>query len=93
MMLLEENMTIADKRLKNMQANSKDWRIEDLQAIADSLGIEYRSAGGSHVVFRCTECCHVTVPAKRPIKPVYIKQFMALVKRVKERKNENNATE
>jgi hypothetical protein len=77
-----------------MQANPKDWSIEDLQDIADSFGIEYRSTGGSHVVFRCMECCHVTVPAKRPIKPIYIKQFLALVERVKEqRENENNSTE
>jgi predicted RNA binding protein YcfA (HicA-like mRNA interferase family) len=87
-------MANADKRSKKMQANPKDWHIEDLQTVADSLGIEYRSAGGSHVVFRCAECCHVTVPAKRPIKPVYIKQFIALVERMKEqRENENNTTE
>jgi predicted RNA binding protein YcfA (HicA-like mRNA interferase family) len=87
-------MTNAEKRLQKMQANPKDWRIEDLQTIADSIGIEYRSAGGSHVVFRCAECCHVTVPAKRPIKPVYIKQFIELVVIAKEqRENENNTTE
>ena len=87
-------MTTIDKRLKKMQANPKDWRIEDLQAIADSLGIEYRSTGGSHVVFRCVQYCYVTVPAKRPIKPVYIKQFIELVERVKERQeNESDAAE
>lgn len=87
-------MTNADKRLEKMRNNSKDWRIDDLQAIADSLGIEYKSAGGSHVVFRCVRCCHVTVPAKRPIKPIYIRQFLALVERVREkREDESNATE
>ena len=87
-------MTNADKRLEKMRANLRDWHIEDLQIIADSLGIEYKSTGGSHVVFRCTQCCHVTVPAKRPIKPVYIKQFIALVERMKERQeNESDAEE
>ena len=87
-------MTNVDKRLEKMRANPKDWRIEDLQAIADSLEIEYKSTGGSHVVFRCAQCCHVTVPAKRPIKPIYIKQFLALVERLKERReDESNSTE
>ena len=87
-------MTSTDKRLKKMQVNPKDWRIEDLQAIADSLGIEYRSTGGSHVVFRCAQCRHVTIPAKRPIKPVYIKQFLALVERAKEQQeNERDSAE
>ena len=87
-------MTYADKRLEKMRGNRNDWRIEDLQAIANSLGIEHKSTGGSHVVFRCAQCCHVTVPAKRPIKPIYIKQFIALVDRIKEqREDESNTAE
>ena len=87
-------MTNADKRFEKMKANPRDWRIEDLRTIADSLGIEHISAGGSHVVFRCVQCCHVTIPAKRPIKPIYIKKFITLVERVKEqREHGNNTTE
>ena len=87
-------MTNADKRLEKMRTNPNDWRMEDLQAIADSLGIEYKSTGGSHVVFRCAQRCHVTVPAKRPIKPIYVKQFILLVERMKEqRKNESDSAE
>ena len=87
-------MTNLVKRLEKMRANPKDWRIEDLQSIADSIGIEYKSNGGSHVVFRCAQCCHVTVPAKRPIKPIYIKQFITLVERAKERwEDERDAAE
>ena len=88
-----EIMTSTDKRFEKMRTNPRDWRIEDLRAVADSLGIEYKSAGGSHVVFRCAHGSHVTVPAKRPIKPIYIKQFIVLVERSKEREDENSAEE
>jgi hypothetical protein len=87
-------MANVDKRFGKMRSNPKDWRIEDLQAIADSCGIMYKSTGGSHVVFRCVPYAHVTVPAQRPIKPIYIKQFITLVDMVKEEEtNENDAEE
>ena len=86
-------MAKEEKRLEKMRANPKDWRIEDLQVIADSLGIEYKGTGGSHVVFRCVQYCHLTVPAKRPIKPVYIKQFLALVERVRGNEDDNGSEE
>ena len=62
-----------------MRDNPRDWRIEDIKAVADGFGIEYRSSGGSHVVFRSAHGAHVTIPAKRPIKPIYIKMFLSLI--------------
>jgi hypothetical protein len=36
--------------------------------------------GGSHVIFSAPGVREiVSVPAKRPIKPVYVKQFVALI--------------
>jgi hypothetical protein len=36
--------------------------------------------GGSHVIFSASHVREiVSVPAKRPIKPVYIKKFLALI--------------
>ncbi len=58
-----------------MRTNSKDWRIDDLKAVAERLGIEYRQPGTSHVTFRFPNGFKVTVPAHKPIKPIYIKQF------------------
>jgi hypothetical protein len=85
-------MADLNKRIAKMRGNPRDWRIEDLKVIADSLGIEYRSSGGSHVVFRYACCNHITVPAKRPIKPIYITKFLELVDGVMEGKaNENGA--
>lgn len=73
------------KLLDAMRNNPRDWRIEDLLVVAIQFGIECRNNGGSHHVlsFRNIEN-DVTVPAHRPIKPVYIRQFLLLVDAVKE---------
>ena len=58
------------------------WRIEELQAVAKENLIEWRrpGRGGSHVIFSAPGVREIaSVPAKRPIKPVYIKQFLALI--------------
>lgn len=58
------------------------WRIEELQSVANENHVEWRrpSRGGSHMVFSAPGVREiVSVPSKRPIKPVYIKQFLALV--------------
>ena len=83
-------MTKADKRLQKMRHNPRDWRIEDLQSVADSLGVEWVHDGGSHAVFRSPTGAHLTVPAKRPIKPVYVKLFLDLMDQAKEAENENS---
>ena len=77
-------MGTAKKTLARMLENPRDWRIDDLKAIADRLGIAYRQQGTSHVTFRHPDSAKVTVPAHRPIKPVYIRLFLQLVDAVAE---------
>jgi len=63
-----------------MRANPRDWRMASLEAIAKRYGIEVRKTGGSHFVFMHADSqLAVTIPYKRPIKPVYIVQFLALL--------------
>lgn len=45
-------MARADKRLQKMRQNPRDWRVEDIQSVADSLGIEWLHDGGSHVIMK-----------------------------------------
>jgi hypothetical protein len=71
----------AAKILERMRANPQDWRIEDLKVVADKHSIQYRQHGTSHVVFRHATAGLVTVPSARPIKPVYVRQFVALIDR------------
>ncbi|HEU0142910.1 MAG TPA: hypothetical protein VFQ79_24535 [Bryobacteraceae bacterium] len=72
-------MPSAMKTLQKMRNNPRDWRIEDLKAIADHLGIAYRQKGTSHVTFRAPNGEVLPVPAARPIQPVYVRLFLKLV--------------
>jgi hypothetical protein len=75
------------KILDAMRNNPRDWRINDLLVAAKQFDIECRNNGGSHHVFGFPNVeMDVTVPAHRPIKPVYIRQFLLLVDTVKELK-------
>lgn len=72
-------MTRAAKTLEQMKANPRDWRIDSLKSVADAFGVVYRQPGGSHVIFRHPGGAMLSVPARRPIKPVYVRKFVRLV--------------
>ena len=44
-------MSQIEKTLAKMHNNPDDWKIEDLQAVARRMRIEWRHDGGSHCVF------------------------------------------
>ena len=72
----------AGKILQKMRKIQMGWRIEELQAVAEENFVEWRrpGRGGSHVIFSAPGVREIVpVPAKRPIKPVYVKQFVALI--------------
>ena len=62
-----------------MRHNPRDWRIEDLKVLADRFGITYRQHGTSHVTFRSPHGAMASIPARRPVKPVYIRKFLAMI--------------
>ena len=73
-------MSKAEKLLAKMRSNPRDWRIEELESIAKRFGVDVRKTGGSHFVFLHPDSeLAVTIPFKRPIKPVYVTQFLALL--------------
>lgn len=72
-------MAKADKILENMKNNPHDWRIDSLMTVARAHNIEWRQPGTSHVTFRHPNGSKITVPAHRPIKPIYIKKFVRFV--------------
>lgn len=91
------HVSAADKTLQKMRRNQTGWRIEELQAVADENGIGWRRPGhgGSHVIFSASGVREiVSVPARRPVKPVYIRQFLALIDNaveVKQDEHENKS--
>jgi len=73
-------MSKAEKLLAKMRRNPRDWRIEELESVAKRYGVDVRKTGGSHFVFLHPDSeLAVTIPFKRPIKPVYVTQFLALL--------------
>jgi hypothetical protein len=73
------NMARADRLVSAMRNNPRDWRIERLKTVADRYGIPYRQPGTSHVTFAPKGAPPVTVPAHKPIKPVYVRKFVAMI--------------
>jgi hypothetical protein len=56
--------------------------------VAESAGVEWRrpGRGGSHFIFSVKGVREiVSVPDKRPIKPIYINKFVALIDAAGER--------
>jgi hypothetical protein len=75
------------KALAKLRKIAVGWRIEDLQRIAEESMILWRrpGRGGSHVIFSAPGVREiVSVPAKRPLKPIYIKHFLALIDAAKD---------
>ncbi len=72
-------MNRAARLLARMKVNPRDWRIENLVTVAEAFGVVYRRPGGSHVIFRHKSGAMLSVPARRPIKPIYVMKFIRLV--------------
>jgi hypothetical protein len=73
-------MSNATKLFEAIQRSPLDWRIEQLQTVARRHGIDWRQEGTSHCVFVRADGRTLPVPAHRPVKPIYVKKFVALVK-------------
>ena len=71
------------KRLEAMRHNPRgDWRMNDVAAVCREFGLycEPASGGGSHYkIGHARMTIKLTIPSKRPIKPVYIKKLVAFV--------------
>lgn len=79
-------MTTADKAIEKLRNNPRDWRIDDLLAVAGRYSIEVRNNGGSHHVFSAPGIADsLCIPAHRPVKAVYVKRFIAMIDAIKER--------
>jgi len=79
------------KLLEKMRRNPRaDWKIRDFETLAAQHGFRVRKSGGSHVVFLHDDLQEaLTVPARRPIKPVYVQRFVKLVDKLGEVSNGN----
>lgn len=72
-------MNTAAKLLAAMRHQPLDWQLAQLQTVARQHGIGWRHEGGSHCIFVRADGRTLPVPARRPIKPIYIRKFIELV--------------
>jgi hypothetical protein len=77
-------MARGDKALTQMRANPRDWRIASPEVVAAAAGVNVRKSGGSHVVFEHPDLAEaLSVPARRPIKPIYVQRFVRFIDAVR----------
>jgi predicted RNA binding protein YcfA (HicA-like mRNA interferase family) len=80
-------MSKAEKLYGKMQDNPLDWRVEDMETVARHFGFGRVEGKGSHTKFYHEKLPEIlTVPVKRPVKPVYVKQLLILIAKLEEMK-------
>ena len=69
-----------------MRANPRDWRIGDVERLCAAYGIDCTPPrkGSHYKVKHRTMPTILTIPAHRPIKPVYIRELVEFVDAVRE---------
>ena len=74
-------MARGEKLLERMRANPRDWRIEDVEVVCAAFGVACTAPGkGSHYkVKHESQAEMLTIPARRPIKPVYIADLVGFI--------------
>jgi hypothetical protein len=74
------DMTALVERMRRNPA--ADWTIRDVETVCAALGLRCSSAsgGGSHYkVSHPSQREILTVPARRPIKPIYIRKLVRMI--------------
>jgi hypothetical protein len=72
-------MNAAAKLLASMRRSPLDWQIGDLQTVARQNNLDWRHQNSSHCVFIREDGRTLSVPAHRPIKPIYVRKFVELI--------------
>ncbi len=69
------------KLLDRMRANPRDWRIEDVANMCVAFGVDCTAPrNGSHYKIKHGAMALIlTIPAHRPIKPVYIRELVRFI--------------
>jgi hypothetical protein len=76
------------KLLERMRSNPRDWRLEDIIAVCSGFGIDCTPPRkGSHFKVKHPMVQDIlTIPARRPIKPVYVRELVIFIDAVRDLK-------
>ena len=77
-------MVRGDKLLERMRSNPRDWRIEDVIRLCDAFDAACTPPrkGSHYKVKHPSQDEILTIPAHRPIKPMYITDLVRFIERV-----------
>lgn len=77
-------MAKADKTLAAMRSNPQGWTIADVERVCALIGLKCSAPKrGSHYKVSRPDLAEIlTVPFKRPIKPVYIRELLRMIDRL-----------
>jgi len=70
-----------EKLIEAIKNNPKNIRFEDLKKILESIGYIAINNGGSHYVFTRENSISLTIPYKRPVKVIYVKQVIEILEK------------
>ena len=86
-------MARADRTLARMRENPRDWRIEGIEAVCRRYGLKITApTRGSHFKVRHPSLPDIlTIPAGRPINPVYVRRFVAMIDSLEGKDHEDKA--
>lgn len=74
-------MSKGAKLLEKMRSNPRDWRIDQVKTVCSAFGVTCtKPPNGSHYgVTHESQVQHLTIPAARPIKPIYIRKLVSFL--------------
>ena len=77
-------MAKGDKTIADMRANPAGWSIADVERVCSHVGLTCKAPRrGSHYKVSHPALAEIlTVPFKRPIKPVYIRELLRMIERL-----------
>jgi predicted RNA binding protein YcfA (HicA-like mRNA interferase family) len=78
-------MSKKDKLIEAIKNNSTNVKFEDLKKILENMGYTSINRGGSHYLFTKKDSTSLTIPYKKPVKVIYVKQVIQIIE---EEKNE-----
>ena len=79
-------MSKKDKLIKLIKNNPTNVRFEDLKKILEDMGYKAINRGGSHYVFTKKDSESLCIPYKRPVKVIYVKQVIEIIKESEDEK-------
>ncbi len=78
-------MTKRDKLRRRIQQNPKNVSFRNLQLLLEAYGFELKRTRGSHHSFVGQvkgQSVLLTVPFRRPLQPIYVRQALALIEQI-----------